>query len=332
MLPYWPPAGLLMTDLVPPAPLSTPSPVSASPRSNGVASVAQMLDMPDLRAPNLYLNRELSWLEFNARVLAEAENEAVPLLERLKFHAIVASNLDEFFMVRVAGPEAAAHGRGRRDAPRPDDHRRAAHGDLAARARARRPAGERPDRQPPAEARSTQGIRLVKPESLSADAQAALDQRFKNEIFPILTPIAIDPGHPFPHLRNKSLNLGVMFQRDGALEVGFGVVQVPMMLPRLFEVLGVKGADGALARHTFVLLEDLIARQRRDDLPGGAPEGRLRLPRHAQLRPRDRRGGGGGPPADDPAGAPAPRARQRRAARGRPASRRPPRSRSSSRR
>ena len=259
MLPYWPPAGLLMTDLVPPAPLSTPSPVSASPRSNGVASVAQMLDMPDLRAPNLYLNRELSWLEFNARVLAEAENEAVPLLERLKFHAIVASNLDEFFMVRVAGLKQQLTGEV--DEMRPD--RMTIVEQLTAISQrvhelVDRQANDLTDNLLPK--LLTQGIRLVKPESLSADAQAALDQRFKNEIFPILTPIAIDPGHPFPHLRNKSLNLGVMFQRDGALEVGFGVVQVPMMLPRLFEVLGVKGADGALARHTFVLLEDLIAR------------------------------------------------------------------------
>ena len=90
-----------------------------------------------------------------------------------------------------------------------------------------------------------------------------------------------------------------------------------MMLPRLFEVLGVKGADGALARHTFVLLEDLIASNVATIFPAVRLEGRLRLPRHAELRPRDRRGGGRGPPADDPAGAPAPGARQRRAARGR---------------
>ena len=143
MLPYWPPAGLLMTDLVPPAPLSTPSPVSASPRSNGVASVAQMLDMPDLRAPNLYLNRELSWLEFNARVLAEAENEAVPLLERLKFHAIVASNLDEFFMVRVAGLKQQLTGEVDEMPPDGMTVVEQLTAISAARARARRPAGER---------------------------------------------------------------------------------------------------------------------------------------------------------------------------------------------
>ena len=88
------------------------------------------------------------------------------------------------------------------------------------------------------------GVVLVKPERARRRALAALDERFHNEVFPILTPIAIDPGHPFPHLRNKSLNLGVMFMREGELEAGFGVVQVPMMLPRLLEVTGVKTPTG----------------------------------------------------------------------------------------
>src|SRR4029077_18845701 len=105
-----------------------------------------------------------------------------------------------------------------------------------------------------------QGKGIVRPEARPPESLAVLDERFLNEVFPILTPIAIDPGHPFPHVRNKSLNLGVMITKDGALEVGFGVVQVPMMVARLIEVHGVKSPDGTTAKHAFVLLEDLIAR------------------------------------------------------------------------
>ena len=172
---------------------------------------------------SLYLNRELSWLEFNARVLAEAETEAVPLLERLKFHAIVASNLDEFFMVRVAGLKQQLTRRGRASSP-PDgltpheqlaaDLRSASHALVDA---AVPPAGTRPRSRRSRES----GIVLVKPERARAPTRSrALDERFHNEIFPILTPIAIDPGHPFPHLRNKSLNLGVMFSREGETRAG----------------------------------------------------------------------------------------------------------------
>ncbi len=243
--------------------MSEASPTSSAapsfPPSTGSPRPGPVDDGPDLRATSLYLNREISWLEFNARVLAEAENEAVPLLERLKFHAIVASNLDEFFMVRVAGLKQQLTGE---VGEMPPDGLTVAE-QLHAISLRVHDLGERQSNNllhnllPKL---VEQGIHLVKPEALPSDAQAALDQRFKNEIFPILTPIAIDPGHPFPHVRNKSLNLGVMFQRDGAVEAGFGVVQVPMMLPRLFEVLGVKGPVGTPVRHTFVLLEDLIAR------------------------------------------------------------------------
>jgi polyphosphate kinase len=236
-----------------------PPPSSATPRPSSVSSVAVMSDPADLRSPHLYLNRELSWLEFNVRVLAEAENEAVPLLERLKFHAIVASNLDEFFMVRVAGLKQQLTGEvgemppdGMTVTEQLTGISQRVH-DLVERQSTNLMHNLLPKL-------AEQGIHLVKPESLPPEAQAGLDQRFQAEIFPILTPIAIDPGHPFPHLRNKSLNLGVMFQREGSLEAAFGVVQVPMMLPRLFEVLGVKGPIGTPVRHTFVLLEDLIAR------------------------------------------------------------------------
>ncbi len=239
-------------------PVSSATPHPPISSAVPVASLVAV-EGPDLRSNALYLNRELSWLEFNARVLAEAESESVPLLERLKFYAIVSSNLDEFFMVRVAGLKQQLSGEV---------------GEIA------------PDGMTVAEQLNTiatrvhdlvhqhtvglvnhllprlaeQGIMLLKPEALPPDALAALDERFVNEIFPIMTPIAIDPGHPFPHVRNKSLNLGVMFMGDGAAEAGFGVVQVPMILPRLMEIPGIKMPDGSAARHAFVLLEDLVAR------------------------------------------------------------------------
>jgi|GEM_PF-4350217 len=221
---------------------------------------------PDLRSSTLYLNRELSWLEFNARVLSESQNEAVPLLERLKFHAIVASNLDEFFMVRVAGLKqqlTGEVGEGGPDGMSVSEQLSA----IAKRVH------DLADKQADALMNdlmpklAEKGILVVKPEQLSPEAQRLLDDRFTAEIYPILTPLAIDPGHPFPHLRNKSLNLGVMFTRDPGGEGGFGVVQVPMMLPRLLDVTAVR-ADGSPARHAFVLVEDVIARHVSSIFPG----------------------------------------------------------------
>jgi polyphosphate kinase len=213
----------------------------------------------DFRSPALYLNRELSWIEFNRRVLAEAENENVPLLERLKFLAIVASNLDEFFMVRVAGLKQMQSGDvselgpdGMTPAEQLQSLSERVHELVAQQYRCLL------ERVLPALAES--GIQLLKPDQLDEAALRALDERFYNEIFPILTPIAVDPGHPFPHLRNKSLNLGVMFDEGAA---NFGVVQVPMMLPRLLEIPGIKGA-----RHAYVLLEDVVARQAAAIFPG----------------------------------------------------------------
>ena len=217
-------------------------------------------DVPDVRAPALYLNRELSWLEFNARVLSEAESEAVPLLERLKFHAIVGSNLDEFFMVRVAGLKQQLTGEvGELPADGLTPHEQLVK--ISARVHelmAQQMTSLTTNLLPRLAADGA--FVLLKPEQLSPEALAVMDERFHAEIFPILTPIAIDPGHPFPHVRNKSLNLGVMFSREGETEPGFGVVQVPMMLPRLLEVSPSRGDGTGRSRHLFVLLEDLIAR------------------------------------------------------------------------
>jgi len=246
-----------------PSPPSTSSTRTSSPSVTPSPPDAGI----DLRSSVLYRNRELSWLEFNTRVLAEAENEAVPLLERLKFHAIVSSNLDEFFMVRVAGLKQQLTGEVGEIAPdgMTVGEQLAA---ISSRVHELVHAQSQGLRQNLLPKLAANGILIVKPEALPAEALAGLDKRFHAEVFPILTPIAIDPGHPFPHLRNKSLNLGVMFTRDGSLEAGFGVVQVPMMLPRLLEVSGVKTADGHLAKHAFVLLEDLIARHVMTIFPG----------------------------------------------------------------
>jgi polyphosphate kinase len=256
----------------------TPATPSVAPASGG-ASVAPNSTPapsvePDLRSPSLYLNRELSWLEFNARVLAEADSETVPLLERLKFHAIVSSNLDEFFMVRVAGLKQQLTGEV--DDVAPDGLGVAEQLSMIS-ARVH----ELHERQMTSLAQNLLpklaelGFVLLKPQDLPPDALAQLDDKFHNEVFPILTPIAIDPGHPFPHVRNKSLNLGVMFSREASTvgDPAFGVVQVPMMLPRLIEVSGVKQPDGNPAKHAFVLLEDMIARHVGAIFPGARLKG-----------------------------------------------------------
>jgi len=263
----WPPPA----PKAPAAASVSQAPPSVQPASVQPASAQLVAEVPDLRSNALYLNRELSWLEFNARVLAEADSETVPLLERLKFHAIVASNLDEFFMVRVAGLKQQLTGEV--DEMGPDGmtvgEQLAA---IAARVHelvAAQSAGLAALLPKLADA----GLVFVKPSELAPEALAELDGRFHNEVFPILTPIAIDPGHPFPQVRNKSLNLGVMFMREGTLEQGFGVVQVPSMLPRLFPVSGVKTPTGQPATRAFVLLEDLLARHVGTIFPGARIKG-----------------------------------------------------------
>jgi len=245
-----------------PASAAAPAPLPSQPYLPGSVGA----DALDLRSSRLYLNRELSWLEFNARVLAEAENENVPLLERLKFHAIVASNLDEFFMVRVAGLKQQLTGEVDEMGP---DQMTVAEQLAAISARVhelvKTQSAELEALLPQL---ADAGIVFLKPGDLSGEAMAELDARFHSEVFPILTPIAIDPGHPFPQVRNKSLNLGVMFLREGSLEPGFGVVQVPSVLPRLLTVNGIRTRTGQPATRAFVLLEDLIARNVSTIFPG----------------------------------------------------------------
>jgi polyphosphate kinase len=206
---------------------------------------------PALDDPSLYLNRELSWLEFNRRVLEEAQDPTVPLLERLKFLAIFGSNLDEFFMVRVGGLQqkvqaSIAFGSG---ADRLPPREQLEHISVVVRQLAEEKYRCLLNEVLPALER--EGIVLRKIEELTAAERRHLGDVFRKEVFPVVTPLAIDPGHPFPHLLNKSLNLVVVLQRPRQSEKLFAVVQVPAVLPRFVPLPADKG-------HLFVPLETVI--------------------------------------------------------------------------
>jgi polyphosphate kinase len=176
------------------------------------------------------LDRELSWLDFNARVLALAEDPSVPLLERLKFLAIFSANLDEFFMVRVAGLAgrvAAGLGAAATGALEPEAQLK------AIRARVLELVADQTAvfaaLVPPL---ADAGIRLTGREGIEPAHRKELGRRFEEQLFPVLTPLAVDPGHPFPYISNLSLNLAVMVRdgRDGQRR--FARVKVPPLLSR----------------------------------------------------------------------------------------------------
>src|SRR5690349_16651270 len=185
-----------------------------------------------LGGPSLYFNRELSWLEFNRRVLEEAHDRSVPLLERLKFLAIFESNLDEFYMVRVGGVQqkvqlGIAYGSGADRMPVTELLDRINQKVTQMTADAYRCLFE--EVLPGLE---QEGIVIRQARDLSDADKKHLAEFFRNQVSPVLTPLAIDPGHPFPHLLNKSLNLAVMLKRPDDPEQLFAVVQVPSVLAR----------------------------------------------------------------------------------------------------
>jgi polyphosphate kinase len=185
----------------------------------------------DLRDPSLYLNRELSWLAFNRRVLHEALDGRTPLLERLKFLGIFSGNLDEFFQVRVAGLKqqlAAGIVERTADGMTPEDELRAISG--TARELLRDHCECLMEEVLPALAQH--GLTLHKGvEELSRSEREQVDAYFRSNVFPVLTPLAVDPGHPFPYISNLSLSLAVVL-RDADGEERFARVKVPKILPR----------------------------------------------------------------------------------------------------
>ncbi len=212
-------------------------------------------------AQKRYFNRELSWLEFNLRVLEEAMDESHPLLERVKFLSIFHSNLDEFFMIRVSGlQEQVESGLAERtpDGLTPREQltlirRRVL--DLTA-------VAESFFREDLLPKMAHAGVHLYNYEDLNRQQRAALKEYFTGTVYPVLTPLAVDPAHPFPHISNLSLNLAVVIL-DQEKRERFARVKIPQVLPRLVPVPAGSSRHepaGALRRsHGFVWLEQLVA-------------------------------------------------------------------------
>ncbi len=211
--------------------------------------------------PKNYVNRELSWLEFNYRVLSEARDKNLPLFERLKFLSITASNLDEFFMVRVASLRDMVHAKYNK----PDI------------------AGLKPEEQLEKIAVKThelvnvqystynrsllpalklQGLRMIEDhEDLTEEQGQYVDHYFHENVYPVLTPMAFDSSRPFPLVRNKSLNIAALLRKkkDSKGELEFAMVQVPSVLPRFVELPVTAGENGEEMRNV-ILLEEIIER------------------------------------------------------------------------
>jgi len=213
--------------------------------------------------PAHFLNRELSWLEFNQRVLDEASNADNPLLERLKFFCIVSSNLDEFFEVRVAGLKQQIESD---VVSRSIDGLTATEIFKVVSARVRRMVNDqyacwRDDIQPRL---AKNGIRLLEINELEKDDFQWLQEYYQAQVRPVLTPLAIDPAHPFPQLLNKSLNLIVRLELARGQEMlkHMAVVQIPRILPRMIQM------PRTDARQDYVYLGQLIRHNLADLFPG----------------------------------------------------------------
>ena len=217
----------------------------------------------EFHLPEYYENRELSWLKFDARVLNEAKDKSIPLLERLKFVSITSSNLDDFFMVRVASLKDMVHA----------DYRKR---DIAGMT-----ASEQLDRINTATRKlvesqyntynrslvplmAANGIHIIeKYEELTAEQAAYVDRYFEEDVYPVLTPMAVDASRPFPLIRNKTLNIAALLssKKDEKHKdaVEFATVQVPGVLPRLVPIpADTSENSGEVEGRTFILLEQII--------------------------------------------------------------------------
>lgn len=199
-----------------------------------------------------FVSRELSWLEFNARVLDEAGDVGNPLLERLKFISIFSNNLDEFFMIRVAGLRQLLSSKTLQtdcSGLEPAEQIKA----IKKRLKGLIEREYRYLRQEILPALDEKGIQLVNPEQLSSEQRGFLKEYFLNQVFPVLTPFAVDPSHPFPILNSGAIEIAVSLSRDDSGKVLHAFVEVPQLLPRFIRL-----SFSPKNKQQYVLLEDLI--------------------------------------------------------------------------
>ena len=226
-----------------------------------------------------FLNRELSWLDFNVRVLSLAEDETLPPLERAKFLAIFADNLDEFFMVRVAGlkrQQAAGLVARSPDGLTPKEQLEAIADKVA-------PIVERhvnAFREGVLPALREAGVEVLRWDELEDVQRKELDDLFQDQIFPVVTPLAVDQGHPFPYISNLSLNLAVLVRDPESKRTHFARIKVPPLLPRFVALTG---------EEQFVPLEDVIAANLDKLFPGMevVEQHTFRVTRNADLEVND---------------------------------------------
>ena len=222
---------------------------------------------PDALPDDRFLDREMSWLQFNERVLELAADESVPLLERARYLAIFASNLDEFFMVRVAGlKRRIATGLAVRSASGLEPREVLEQISVFAHELMVMHAQVFDDQVRPA--LIEEGISIVRWDELNTQEQEGLHGMFRDQIFPVLTPLAVDPAHPFPYISGLSLNLAVLLVNPKTQVEHFARVKVPLLLPRFVQVQAPNSQLAHLYNARFVPLEDIIAAHLDQLFPG----------------------------------------------------------------
>ncbi len=211
----------------------------------------------DLSSSQLYFNRELSWLQFNSRVLAQALDEQLPPLERLKFLAIYGTNLDEFYMIRVAGLKALFKARVQETGPdklTPSQQLEEIHGYLHKEHKVLESCYTSIISE-----LHTHGVNVKNYDALNKEEQEEIKEKFFHEIYPVIIPIAVDATHPFPHLNNLSFGLALTLE-DDSKHIKHGLVRIPRILPRFVQL-----------RQTFIPIESVVEYFASELFPGFSP-------------------------------------------------------------